>query len=147
MNEALIEARKAFEKGEVPIGAVVVCRGRVVGRGHNLIEWLQDPTAHAEMLAITAAANCEAHWRLNDCTLYVTLEPCMMCAGAVLLARIPKVVFGAGDSRFGVCGSNGNLLIDNHLGYPVEIVTGVMEKQCKALLQLFFEKIRLKRCR
>jgi len=147
MNEALIEARKAFEKGEVPVGAVVVCGGEVAGRGHNLVEWLQDPTAHAEMLAITAAANSQVHWRLNDCILYVTLEPCMMCASAALLARIPLVVFGAGDSRFGACGSNANVLADNYLGYRVEIIDGIMEKQCTALLQLFFEKIRLKRCK
>ncbi|MCH7681867.1 nucleoside deaminase, partial [candidate division KSB1 bacterium] len=105
MEQAYQEAEKALEKDEVPIGAVVVSDGMVVGRGYNMVETLQDPTAHAEVIAITAAANCRNSWRLEDATLYVTKEPCPMCAGAIYLSRIQQVVFGVSDSRMGACGS------------------------------------------
>ncbi len=145
MRIALEEAHKAFEKDEVPVGAVVVHEGRVIGRGHNLIESLQDPTAHAEMLAMTAAANALASWRLDQSTLYVTLEPCMMCTGAILLARVPLIVYGAADPRYGACGSRLQLTDGVNLDIQARVISGVLEDPCSLLLKEFFKKIRQNR--
>jgi tRNA(adenine34) deaminase len=142
MEQAFLEAEKAYQKKEVPVGAVVVCENRVIGRGHNLIETLQDPTAHAEMLAITAAANYLASWRLDDASLYVTLEPCSMCAGAILNARIREVVFGASDPRFGACGSVINLLQNDRLNVSVSIIPGILQTKCESIMKDFFLKLR-----
>jgi len=144
MEQALIEAQKAYEKGEVPVGAVVVKENQIIGRGHNLIERLQDATAHAEMLAITAAANTLASWRLDGCSLYVSLEPCPMCAGAIFLSRISCVVFGTKDPRFGAGGSIINILNNDLLNSRVEIVSGICRAESKALIQDFFKKIRIR---
>ncbi len=142
MREALDEARQASEQGEVPVGAVVVRDGRIIGRGHNQVERLQDPTAHAEVLAIGAAAGSGESWRLDDSTLYVTLEPCTMCSGAVLLARVGRVVFGAADPRAGVVASKGRLLEGNPYNHPVEIVGGILAEECGGLLTEFFREKR-----
>jgi len=144
MQLALREAQKAFAKDEVPVGAVVVQDGRIIGKGHNLVEALQDPTAHAEMLAITAAANTLASWRLDDSTLYVTLEPCAMCAGALLLARIGTIVFGAKDPRYGACGSVLQIANNDKLDRQATIISGIIEPECSGLLQAFFDKVRQK---
>jgi len=142
MRLALQEAEKASKKDEVPVGAVVIHEGRVIGRGHNLMETLQDPTAHAEMLAITAAANTLASWRLDDSVLYVTLEPCMMCTGAVLLARIPLIVYGAADPRYGACGSAMNLTDGQKLDGQTRVIGSVLDEECSSMLKGFFQKIR-----
>jgi tRNA(adenine34) deaminase len=142
MELALREAERAFERNEVPIGAVVVHNGRVIGRGHNLVESLQDPTAHAEIIAITAAANSLGSWRLEDATLYVTKEPCPMCAGAIFLSRIPQVVFGVSDARLGAAGSAVDVLRNPRLRSQVEVIRGVLEARCLGILQAFFERLR-----
>ncbi len=142
MREALLEARKAFNKDEVPIGAVVVYENRIIGRGHNLVETLQDPAAHAEMLAINAAANSLASWRLEDCILYTTLEPCMMCAGAILLSRMPVVVYGAKDPRYGACGTRLQIVDNEDLDVQAGIVSGILEDECGGLIKEFFNKVR-----
>lgn len=142
MQQALREAEKAARRGEVPVGAVVVANDQIIGRGHNLVETLQDATAHAEMIAITAAAGSVGSWRLDGVTLYVTLEPCPMCSGAVLLARVASVVYGAGDPRFGACGSVTNVIGKNPFGPPIQVVPGILENQCQMLLQEFFQKVR-----
>ncbi len=142
MQEALKEAEKALAKNEVPVGAVVVCDEKIVGRGHNLIETLQDPAAHAEMLAITAASNTLASWRLDDCVLYATLEPCLMCAGAILLSRIPLVVFAAEDPRLGACGSVVNVLENEKIDLQAKMIKGVLEEPCSKILKDFFKKLR-----
>ena len=142
MREALLEARKAFNKDEVPIGAVVVYENRIIGRGHNLVETLQDPAAHAEMLAINAAANSLASWRLEDCILYTTLEPCMMCAGAILLSRMPVVVYGAKDPRYGACGTRLQIMDNEDLDVQAGIVSGILEDECGGLIKEFFNKVR-----
>jgi tRNA(adenine34) deaminase len=142
MRLALDEAQKALDKDEVPVGAIVVHEGRVIGRGHNLIESLQDPTAHAEMLAVTAAANALASWRLDQSILYVTLEPCMMCTGAILLARIPLIVFGASDPRYGACGSALQMTDGRTLDIQAQVISGILKEECSGLLKAFFRKIR-----
>ncbi|MDZ7294583.1 MAG: tRNA adenosine(34) deaminase TadA [candidate division KSB1 bacterium] len=142
MEQAFREAEKALAKGEVPVGAVVVYEGRVIGRGHNLVETLQDPTAHAEMLALTAAANALASWRLNDAVLYVTLEPCPMCMGALLLARISSLVYGATDPRYGACGSVLDLAACKELNTGLNVVGGVLAERSSALLRDFFASMR-----
>ena len=142
MEQAFLEAEKAYQKKEVPVGAVVVYENRIIGRGYNLIETLQDPTAHAEILAITAAANYLASWRLDDTSLYVTLEPCSMCAGAILNARIREVVFGASDSRFGACGSVVNILKNDRLNSSVIMIPGILQTKCESILKDFFIKVR-----
>ena len=142
MKEALKEAKVAFSKKEVPIGAVVVYEDQVIGRGHNQIESLNDATAHAEVLAITAASNGLNSWRLTGCTLYVTAEPCIMCAGAIFLARIDRLVFGAFDPKKGGAGSLYNILKDERLNHQAEVVSGVLEKECSNILSIFFEEIR-----
>jgi tRNA(adenine34) deaminase len=144
MQFAIKEGEKALAKGEVPIGAVVVMENRIIGRGHNLVETLQDATAHAEMLAITAAAGTAASWRLEGATLYVTVEPCPMCSGALLVSRISAVVYGVEDSRFGACGSVSNVIGINPFGPPVQMVAGIKRNESQALLQEFFKKVRQK---
>lgn len=136
------EAGLALKKKEVPVGAVVVYQDKVIGRGHNQTESLNDPTAHAEILAIGAAANYLNSWRLSEAVLYVTLEPCAMCAGAIVLARIKKLVFGAFDPKAGACGSLYNLVLDKRLNHQVEVVSEVLKEDCSALLQTFFKELR-----
>lgn len=138
MGEALRQAARAFEREEVPVGAVVVRAGRVIGRGHNQVELLHDATAHAEMIAITAAEEALGDWRLNDCTLYVTKEPCPMCAGAAVLARLGRVVFGAPDPKGGAAGGWINLLHGTPLNHQCVVTSGVRQRECVALLKSFF---------
>ncbi len=142
MEMAFREAEKAYEKGEVPIGAVVVYENRIIGRGHNLTETLQDPTAHAEMIAITAAAEYLGSRRLLNTALYVTLEPCAMCAGAIVLARIPLLVFGASDPKAGACGTLYNIVSDVRLNHRAQVIRGVLENKCSLILSDFFRKLR-----
>jgi len=142
MQEALKEAKIAFHEGEVPVGAVVVHNDRIIGKGHNQIEMLQDPTAHAEMIAITAATNHLQQKWLRDCTLYVTVEPCSMCAGAIVLARLQRVVYGVQDIKTGAHSSLFNLLNDPRLNHQVEVIPGILRDQCSAMMIDFFEKLR-----
>jgi tRNA(adenine34) deaminase len=142
MELALRQAERAFEEDEVPVGAVIVKEGRLLGKGYNQIEQLRDPTAHAEIIAITAAANALGDKRLDGCTLYVTLEPCAMCAGAIVLARVPVLVFGAYDPKAGACGTLFNIVEDTRLNHAVHVVPGVRDGQCSALLKAFFGAIR-----
>lgn len=139
MNEALKEAKIAYEDGEVPVGAVVVCKNRIIGRAHNQTERLTDSTAHAEMLAVTAASNYLGSKYLNECTLYVTLEPCVMCAGALHWVQLMKLVFGADDVQ------RGYTLVSSPLLHPrTEVVKGVKRQECKTLVDDFFRRIREK---
>ena len=138
MTEALKEAREAAGRGEVPVGAVVVRDGVVIGRGHNQVESLKDPTAHAEVLALGAAGTDREDWRQQDATLYVTLEPCTMCCGAILLARVGRLVFGAADPRAGAVVSTARLLDGNPYNHRVEVVAGIAADRCGAILQDFF---------
>ncbi len=142
MRYALQQAAQAYEAGEVPVGCVIVHEGRIIGKAHNQRETLQDPTAHAEVLAITQAAAAMKQWRLEDTRLYVTLEPCSMCAGAIVLARIPEVYFGAYDPKAGCCGSLMNLLGDIRLNHRPHVVPEVMAEDCGAILSRFFREIR-----
>lgn len=142
MEFALREADQAYRRKEVPIGAVIVRENRIVGRGYNQIESLQDPTAHAEMIAITAAASSIGNRRLEHCTLYVTLEPCPMCAGAIILARLPRLVFGAWDPKAGACGTLCNLVQDARFNHQVELVGGILQDRCGGILKDFFAKVR-----
>ncbi len=142
MGLAIAEAEKAARFGEVPVGAVIIKAGKVIGRGRNLKETLQDPTAHAEMIAIRQAAEHEGSWRLLDATMYVTLEPCPMCAGAIVLARIPELVIGTRDPRTGAAGSLMDITRDERLNHRVKVVTGVMEDTCAFLLEDFFSRLR-----
>ena len=145
MQEALNEAELAREKGEVPVGAVVVWGEQIIGRGHNQIETLQDATAHAEIIAITAASQALHNWRLEETILYVTLEPCAMCAGAIIQSRISRVVFGPMDPKAGACGSLYNLMQDSRLNHQVEVTSGILEKECSEILKEFFSKLRKKK--
>ena len=138
MGEALRLATKAYKAEEVPVGAVIVREGRIIGRAYNQVELLKDATAHAEMLALTQAEAAVGDWRLTDCDLYVTKEPCPMCAGAIVHTRIRRVVFGCPDVRAGAAGTVMNLLRHNALNHRCEITAGVLEKECAALLQEFF---------
>jgi len=142
MRAALGEARRAAALGEVPVGAVLVREGHVIARGHNRRELDDDPLAHAELMAIRGAARGVGSWRLEECTLYVTLEPCPMCAGAIVLARIPLVVFGVRDPKAGAAGSLMNLLQDERLNHRTEIVEGVLADECGAILKEFFQDLR-----
>ncbi len=143
MREAIKEAILAYEEDEVPVGAVVVFKNQIIGRGHNRTESLKDPTAHAEILAISAAANFFNNWRLNETTLYCTLEPCPMCLGAIILSRIRKVFFGLSDPKFGACGSVVNLVKDKLFNHQVEVIGGVEEEKIRELMRNFFQKKRL----
>jgi tRNA(adenine34) deaminase len=142
MKQALREAKLAYEEDEVPVGAVVVHKGAIIGRGHNQIERLQDPTAHAEMIALTAACNHLESRRLEECTMYVTLEPCPMCAGAVVLSRIPRLVFSAFDAKAGACGTLYNITHDKRLNHTVHVVSGVCDRESEELLKSFFGQLR-----
>ncbi len=142
MRLALAEAEAALGHEDVPVGAVIVHRGRVIGRGHNQRQQLADPTAHAEMIALTAAAEFLRQWRLDDCTLYVTLEPCAMCAGAIVLARIERLVFGTDDPKAGACGSLYSIHDDPRLNHRVPTATGVLAHECADLLRTFFTRKR-----
>jgi tRNA(adenine34) deaminase len=138
MGEALRQAVKAYEAGEVPVGAVIAREGRVIARAFNQVELLKDATAHAEMLALTQAEEVMGDWRLTDCTLYVTKEPCPMCAGAIVHTRLARVVFGVSDPKAGAAGSAMNLLQFPTLNHRCEVTSGVCETDCRALLQNFF---------
>ena len=142
MREALKEAQKAYDQAEVPIGAVVVLNGEIIGRGHNLREKEQDATLHAEIKAIRQANQHLGSWRLEDCELFVTLEPCPMCSGAMILARMKRVVFGAFDPKAGTAGTFMNLLQDSRFNHQVEVEQGVLEDECKEILQQFFKGLR-----
>jgi tRNA(adenine34) deaminase len=142
MGEALRQAARAYEAGEVPVGAVVVREGRIIARACNQVELLKDATAHAEMLALTQAEEAAGDWRLTDCTLYVTKEPCPMCAGAMVHVRLARVVFGASDPKAGAAGSALNLLQFPTFNHRCEITGGVREAECRALLQNFFAEQR-----
>ncbi len=139
MLEAIRLAEIAFEKDEIPVGAIVVNENKIIGRGYNQREILKDPTAHAEVLAITAAANTIGDWRLNDCTLYVTKEPCAMCTGAIINSRINSVIFGCYDAEHGYCGSIADLCGDPRLKKGITVRGGINEDRCLALIQDFFK--------
>jgi len=138
MTMALREAAAAAAHGEVPVGTVIVRDGRVIGRAHNMRETLCDPTAHAEMIALTQAAEAMQAWRLEGAVVYVTLEPCCMCAGALVLARVSRLVYGAADPKAGACGTLYNIVADERLNHRVEVTAGVMADESRALLQEFF---------
>jgi tRNA(adenine34) deaminase len=145
IRAALRDARLAAELDEVPVGCVIVHDGAIIGRGHNQTETLQDATAHAEIVAIGAASNALGSWRLIDCTMYVTLEPCAMCAGAIVLARVPRLVYGAFDPKAGACGSVLDVIHERRLNHRVEVVPGVLAAECGDLLRQFFAKKRPRR--
>ncbi len=142
MRMALREAERAAAEGEVPCGAVIVLHDEVIGKAHNQTETLRDPTAHAEILAITQATQAVENWRLNDAVMYVTKEPCPMCAGALVLARIKKVVWGMTDPVRGGAVSKFNILNDADLNHAVEVETGLMEGECRGVMQEFFQTLR-----
>jgi tRNA(adenine34) deaminase len=144
MRHALAEAQLALKKNEVPVGAVVVYEGKIVGRGHNQVESLNDPTAHAEIIAIGAASNYLNSWRLSGASLYVTVEPCVMCAGAMVLSRIDHLIFGAKDPKAGACGSLYNIVQDIRLNHQLKIIPYVLKEECGQILKEFFEKVRQK---
>ncbi len=145
MIEALKEAEKAMAKGEVPVGAIVVKDGEIIGRGHNLTASLNDPTAHAEMNAIREATAFLGGWRLTGCNMYVTVEPCPMCAGALVWSRIAKLYIGTMDPKTGACGSIFNIVSCNKLNHKVEIETGVMKQECEGIMKDFFKELRKKK--
>jgi tRNA(adenine34) deaminase len=145
MQEALKEARKAFQEEEVPVGAVIVHQGKIIARGHNQIERLKDPTAHAEIIAITSAANYLGIKWLNRASLYVTIEPCSMCAGALVLARIKNLYFGASDPKTGACGSVVNIVNHKKLNHRIKVTKGILQAECSSLLKGFFKKKRNKK--
>lgn len=143
MRKAIQQAKKAETLGEVPIGAVIVCDGKIIARAHNLRQTTKDATAHAEILAIKKASKKLDTWHLVDCTLYVTLEPCPMCSGAIINSRIKRVVFGAVDPKAGCCGTFYNLPMDARFNHrPQEIVSGILQNECASLLTNFFVAIR-----
>lgn len=145
MRIAIEEAKIAASLGESPIGAVIVQDGKVVGRGHNTTETAKDPTCHAEMNAIRDAARSLGGWRLPHCSMYVTLEPCSMCAGAIVLARIEQLYIGTADPKSGACGSLRNIVSDERLNHRVEVHTGVLQEECSGLLKDFFKQLRKKK--
>ncbi len=142
MKIAIEEAKKVAFLGEVPVGAVIVSEGKIIAKAHNQRENLADPTAHAEILAIQQAAGVLKRWRLVGCEIYVTKEPCPMCAGAIYQARLERLVYGAADDKAGAAGTLFNILQDKRLNHQVEIVSGVCERQCQEILQKFFQKLR-----
>jgi tRNA(adenine34) deaminase len=144
MRAALREAQVSAAVDEVPVGCVIVHDGLIVGRGLNQVETLHDATAHAEILAIGAASNALESWRLLDCTMYVTLEPCAMCAGAIVLSRIPRLVYGAADPKAGACGSVLDVIHERRLNHRVEVGTGTLAEECGTLLKEFFLRKRRK---
>jgi tRNA(adenine34) deaminase len=142
MRAALREARASSEADEVPVGCVIVLDGSIIGRGHNQVERLHDATAHAEILAIGAASNALQSWRLSECTLYVTLEPCAMCAGAMVLARVGRLVYGAADPKAGACGSVLDVIHERRLNHRVETTADVLADECGSMLRAFFARKR-----
>ena len=142
MGEALRQAAKAYAKGEVPVGAVLVKNSRIIARGHNQVEILKDATAHAEMLALTQAESVVGDWRLTDCTLYVTKEPCPMCAGALAHVRVDRIVFGVSDPKAGACGSVLSVMNHPSLNHRAEITEGILAEECSAMLTDFFRRRR-----
>ena len=142
MQLAMQEAAAAEALAEVPIGALVVKDGQIIGRGHNLRETDQDPTAHAEMIAIRQAAEVLGSWRLLDCTLYVTLEPCVMCMGGIILARVPQLVYACRDPRVGAAGSIYNFSTDERFNHQVQVREGVLQQECSEQLRSFFRRLR-----
>ena len=143
MQAAIAEAKIAEENGDVPIGAVVVFENRIIAKGYNQREQLNDPTAHAEIIALTAAAAAIESWRLIGCTMYVTLEPCAMCAGALVLGRLDRLVYGCGDPKAGACGSLYNIVQDDRLNHRLEMSKGILGQDCSELLSNFFSKRRI----
>lgn len=143
MYAALQEAETAFEKNEVPIGAVVVFQNKIIGRGHNQTELLKDPTAHAEMIAITSASNYLGSKFLDECDLFITVEPCIMCSGAILLSRIKNVYFGTFEPKFGAAGSLFNILDSNKYNHKPNVYSGIYEKESRELLEKYFKSKRL----
>lgn len=144
MSQALIEAEKAYSTYEVPVGAVIVYKDIIIGRGYNKRETLRDPTAHAEIIAIKEASNYLGQWRLSQCTLYVTLEPCAMCAGAIVNSRMDRVVIGARDNRMGCCGTVENITHNLKFNHRAEVEFGVEEDKCREIIQNFFKELRKK---
>jgi len=142
MQIAIKEAQIADENGDVPIGAVIVYKNQIIGRAYNQREQLNDPTAHAEIIALTQAAAFLESWRLHDCTMYVTLEPCPMCAGALVLARIDRLVYGCDDPKTGAVKSLYNIVTDQRLNHIIDVASGVLAEECSRLLQDFFQKRR-----
>ncbi len=142
MSIAFQEARLAFEQGEVPVGAVVVFEDTVIGKGHNRTHGLHDATAHAEIIALSAAYNHFNDWRLQQCTLFSTLEPCPMCAGAAMLSRIETIVYGIPDPKFGACGSILNIPAEERFNHRITVVSGIMKEEILELMQSFFQQIR-----
>ena len=145
MKQAVIQARKAYAKEETPIGCVIVHKDKIIARGYNKRNWKKNTLAHAEILAINKASRVMGDWRLEECTLYVTLEPCPMCAGAIVQARIPRVVIGSMNPKAGCAGSVINLLQVPELNHQVEVTTGVMERECSQLMSGFFQELRKKK--
>lgn len=145
MALALEQAQLAADKGEVPVGAVVIHGEKVIAKTHNLRESNKDPLAHAELLAIAAAAQLLGRWRLIECTLFVTLEPCPMCAGAIVNSRLDRIVYGTGDPRAGACGTIFNIVEDERLNHRAEVVRGVLKEPCSQILSKFFKDLRAKR--
>lgn len=145
MYKAIEEAKKAELIGEVPIGAIIVKDGEIIGKGYNLRETKHDPTAHAEMVAIREACDQIGAWRLLDCTLYVTLEPCPMCAGAIIQSRVKRVVYGTSDPKAGCAGTLMNLLQEPRFNHETELTMGVLQSECSDILTQFFRKLRLKK--
>lgn len=142
MTEALKEAQKAFDIDEVPIGAVIEHKGEIIGRGYNRRNTEKNPLMHAEIIAINEAAKVIGDWRIEDCTMYVTVEPCPMCSGAIVQARIPKVVFGTHNAKAGCGGSIINLLQMERLNHRCEVVSGIMEDECRDMMKMFFKRFR-----
>jgi len=144
MFAALQEAEKALDENEVPVGAVVIKDNKIIGRGYNQVERLKDATAHAEMIALTAAANHIGNWRLSECSIYVTLEPCIMCTGALLASRIKELYFSIFDPKFGSCGSVYNLAEDGKTNHKINVYSGIYSEESKKLLQDFFDNLKNK---
>ena len=142
MRAAIVAAKIAEENGDVPIGAVIVYKNQIIAKAYNQREQLQDPTAHAEIIALTQAAAAKESWRLNGCTMYVTLEPCPMCAGALVLARVDRLVYGCDDPKAGACKSLYNIVQDERLNHRLEVTSGVLQEQCRQQLQEFFSQRR-----
>ena len=147
MRLAIQQASEAFEADEVPIGAVVVHHNKIIGRGYNQVERLKDATAHAEMIALSAAFNHIGDWRLEDCYLFSTVEPCTMCAGAAVLSRIKRIIFGASDPKFGACGSIFNVPAEKKLNHRIEVVSGILSDEISEMMKQFFKQIRLQKDR
>jgi tRNA(adenine34) deaminase len=140
MEEAIKEAKIALKENEIPIGAVIVYKNRIIGRGHNQTERLKDPTAHAEMIAISSACNYLNNWQLNETTIYITCEPCLMCLGAILLARIKRVVYGTKEEKFGIFSNHPKFY--ESIKERIEVIDGIKEEECKELLKIFFQNKR-----